>query len=155
MAMAQDKMIERINDLIAVDYDAVNSYQQAIDRMNVEFLRMRLREFQQDHERHIRELSQFVQRMGGQARSKPDVKGFIAQGFTAITAMMGDEAALRAMQGNEVLSNRSYKNALDEDWSDDVRAIIERNYDDEKRHLAFIEDALRNRLWEQQPTAQV
>ena len=154
MAMEQSRMIERINDIIAIDIDAVESYQQAIERVDVEFLRMRLREFQQDHERHIRELSQIVQRMGGSPRTRPDIKGFLAKGFTAVTSMMGNEAALRAMQGNEVLSNRSYKTALGEDWSDDVRAIIERNYQDEQRHLAFIEDALRSRLWEQEQPAQ-
>ncbi|HSP78238.1 MAG TPA: DUF2383 domain-containing protein, partial [Myxococcaceae bacterium] len=60
-AMNQKKMVEKLNDLIALDYDAVGAYEAAINRMDVEFLRMRLREFQQDHERHIRELSQAVQ----------------------------------------------------------------------------------------------
>ncbi|HYO57640.1 ferritin-like domain-containing protein [Archangium sp.] len=148
-AMDLNRMLERLNDLIALDYDAVGAYEAAINRIDVESLRMRLREFQQDHGRHIRDLSQVVTRLGGTPRTKPDAKGFILKGFTAVTSMMGNEAALQAMRGNEALTNRTYRMALDEDWSDEARVIIERNFSDEQRHLAFIEEALRNRIWEQ------
>jgi uncharacterized protein (TIGR02284 family) len=147
--MSQKKMVEKLNELIALDYDAVGAYEAAIKRMDVEFLRMRLREFQQDHERHIQGLSQAVQRLGGKPREKPDTKGFILKGFTAATSMMGTEAALQAMRGNELLTNRTYRSVLEEEWSEDIRSIIERNYRDEQRHLAFIEESLRNRVWEQ------
>ncbi|WP_395813834.1 ferritin-like domain-containing protein [Archangium minus] len=148
-AMDLNRMLERLNDLIALDYDAVGAYAAAIDRIDVESLRMSLREFQQDHMRHIRELSQVVTALGGTPRRAPDMKGVVLKGFTAITSMMGTEAALQAMRGNEVLTNRTYRMALDEDWSPEARVIIERNFSDEQRHLAFIEDALRNRIWEQ------
>jgi uncharacterized protein (TIGR02284 family) len=147
--MDQKNMVKRLNELIAMDHDAVGAYEAAIERIDVEFLRMRLREFQHDHERHIRELSQVVRGLGGTPRERPDTKGFILKGFTAVTSMMGNEAALQAMRGNEVLTNRTYRTALQEEWSDDIRAIIERNYQDEQNHLSFIEEALRNRAWEQ------
>jgi uncharacterized protein (TIGR02284 family) len=150
-AMDLNRMIERLNDLIALDYDAVGAYEAAIDRIDVESLRMSLRTFQQDHERHIQDLSRVVTMLGGTPRQRPDMKGFILKGFTAVTSMMGNEAALQAMRGNEVLTNRTYQMALNEDWSDEARRIIERNYSDEQRHLAFIEGALRNRVWEQAP----
>ena len=152
-AMDLNKMLERLNDLIALDYDAVGAYEAAINRIDVESLRTSLREFQRDHERHIQELSRVVTQLGGKPRKKPDAKGFILKGFTAVTSMMGNEAALQAMRGNELLTNRTYRMALDEEWSNETRAIIERNYSDEQRHLAFIEQALRNRAWEQ-PTVQ-
>lgn len=150
-AMDLNRMIEKLNDLIALDHDAVGAYEAAINRIDVEHLRMRLREFQADHERHIQDLSRVVTTLGGKPRQKPDAKGVILKGFTAITSMMGNEAALQAMRGNEVLTNRTYKAALEEEWSGEARAIIERNYSDEQRHLAFIEDALRTRSWEQAP----
>jgi uncharacterized protein (TIGR02284 family) len=148
MAQDMNKIMDKLNDLIALDIDAVNAYDAAIKRMSVPFLQELLGSFQQDHERHIRDLSDCVTRFGGKPRSRPDIKGFVLEGFTAVTSMMGDEAALRAMQGNEQLTTRTYKNALDETWPTDVRSIIEGNYADEKRHLAFIEECLRNRAWE-------
>ncbi|HEX5753114.1 MAG TPA: ferritin-like domain-containing protein [Archangium sp.] len=150
-AMDLNKMLERLNDLIALDYDAVGAYEAAINRIDVESLRMSLRGFQADHERHIQDLSRVVTQLGGTPRTKPDAKGFILKGFTAVTSMMGNEAALQAMRGNELLTNRTYRAALEMEWSGETRAIIERNYSDEQRHLAFIESALRNRIWEQAP----
>jgi uncharacterized protein (TIGR02284 family) len=153
--MDQQRMIERLNDLIALDHDAVGAYEAAINRIDVESLRMSLREFQNDHLRHIQDLSRVVSSLGGTPRQKPDVKGFVLKGFTAITSMMGNEAALKAMQGNEKLTNRTYEHALKEGWTDEVRTVIDRNFRDEQRHLAFIENALRTRAWEQQPGAPV
>ncbi|QRN96770.1 ferritin-like domain-containing protein [Archangium violaceum] len=148
-AMDLNKMIDRLNELIALDFDAVGAYEAAINRIDVESLRMSLRTFQQDHERHIRDLSRVVLTLGGTPTKRPDLKGFILKGFTAVTSMMGNEAALQAMRGNEELTNRTYRAALEVEWGDEARAIIERNYSDEQRHLAFIEAALRNRIWEQ------
>lgn len=147
--MEQSRMVEKLNDLIALDRDAVGAYEAAIDRMDVEFLRSQLRTFQADHERHISDLGAVVSRMGGTPRQRPDVKGFFIKGFTAITSMMGTEAALKAMRGNEKLTNNTYQKALNEEWTDEVRQIIERNFRDEQRHLAFIEEQLRTRSWEQ------
>ncbi len=155
--MAQDiaKIQEKLNDLIALDIDAVNAYEEAIKRMSVGFIQERLKQFQDDHQRHIRDLTAVVDRLGGKPRAKPDVKGFIIKGFTAITSSVGDEGALKAMQSNEKLTNKTYKDACEGvPWPADVRVIIERNFADEQRHLAFVEECLRTRAWEQQQPIQ-
>ncbi len=151
--MAQDmaKMVGRLNDLIALDIDAVNAYEEAIKRVHVPVIQEKLRLFQGDHQRHIKDLTAVVDRFGGKPRAKPDVKGFFLKGFTAVTSMMGDEAALRAMHGNEKLTNKTYKDALSFDWPADVKEIIDRNYGDEQRHLAFVQESLRSRAWEEHP----
>lgn len=154
--MEQDtsKWVEKLNDLIAVDIDAVSAYRACIDRLRHADIKQRLGAFQQDHERHIRELSAYVTKFGGKPRSKADIKGFFLKGFTAVTSMVGDEAALKAMQGNEQLTNRSYQAALEEAWPDDLRQLVARNYGDEQRHLAYIREALHNRAWEQHEPVQ-
>lgn len=146
--MNQGQTVEKLNHLIQLDFDAVGAYQAAIDRIDVESIRASLREFQEDHRRHIADLSAQVRRLGGEPKDRPDAKGFVLKGFTAVTSMMGTEAALRAMQGNEKLTNTTYANALRESWSDEIRTLLEKNHRDEQRHLAWIEDALRNRIWE-------
>jgi uncharacterized protein (TIGR02284 family) len=146
--MDKSRMIEKLNDLLQLDHDAVGAYESAIDRIDVESVRAQLREFQADHKRHIVDLSALVTRLGGKPKDKPDMKGAILKGFTAMTSMMGNEAALRAMQGNEKLTNSSYASALRESWTDEIRTQLEANYRDEQRHLAYIEDALQNRIWE-------
>ena len=52
------------------------------------------------------------------------------------------------MQGNEKLTNRTYAKALEMIWPSDIHAVIQRNYADEQRHLAFIEQVLEERPWE-------
>jgi hypothetical protein len=39
------------------------------------------------------------------------------------------------------------------DWPDQTRKLISNNYSDEQRHLAFIEQALKLKSWEQRPSA--
>jgi len=143
--MAQDisKIIDRLNDLIALDIDAVNAYEAAIQRIEAVTIRERLLQFQQDHERHIRDLSSCVVDLDGKPRVRPDVKGYILKAFTAITSAMGDKAALKAMKGNEELTNRTYEKALEEVWPPQVLDVIQRNRQDERMHLAFIEQTLR------------
>jgi hypothetical protein len=52
--MAQDlnKVIDKLNDLIALDYDAARAYESAIQRMQSVHLIRQLRTFQVDRERH-------------------------------------------------------------------------------------------------------
>jgi rubrerythrin len=102
-----------------------------------------LRAYQQDHERHVRDLSAAVRDYGGTPRESRDVKGFFIQAFTAVNAWMGDKAALKAMKGNEELTNRTYARALEESWPEKIRLIIERNREDERVHLAFVESTYR------------
>jgi uncharacterized protein (TIGR02284 family) len=144
-------MIDKLNDLIALDLDAIDAYESAITRIDTVTVRERLREFQGDHHRHVRDLTEAVMRLGGSPRQRPDIKGFFIKGFTAVTSMMGDESALRAMKSNEELTNRTYKKALAESFSSDVRTLIEKNFADEQRHLAYVEECLRNRVWEATP----
>ena len=52
------------------------------------------------------------------------------------------------MRSNELLTNKTYDKARSWDLPADVRELIERNYADEQRHLAYIEQAIENKVWE-------
>jgi uncharacterized protein (TIGR02284 family) len=132
-----------LNDLIQLDIDAVHAYGQAVDNIDDASVRARLQEFQSDHERHVRELSQCVREHGGTPiEHKRDFKGFLIEGMTAIRSATGTKGALKAMKTNELLTNRSYDKALAEDLPPRVRDLVMRNRDDERRHLQFIESTL-------------
>ena len=66
---------------------------------------------------------------------------------------MGTEGALKAMRGNEKVTNAIYDRALGWDLPPEVRTVIERNRDDERRHLSYIEGALNQRIWEKKKIA--
>jgi uncharacterized protein (TIGR02284 family) len=145
----EEKAMDTLKSLMQLDVDAVHAYTQAIENIEHRAVRERLTAFRGDHERHVTELSQCIRRLGGDPPERQrDFKGFLIEGFTAIRSLTGTEGALKAMKSNEQTTNKHYREALNIPFPTDVRALIERNYADEKRHLTFVDDALADRVWE-------
>jgi uncharacterized protein (TIGR02284 family) len=132
-------LVELLNDLIALDHDAVEAYRAAIDRLNDPPSKDNLASFMGDHERHIRELTEHVRRLAGTPRSGPDFKRVLTKGKVVIADLIGDKAILQAMKSNEETTNRQYEAAVQRnDLTPDVRLTLERNLADERRHRAWI-----------------
>ena len=142
-----DQAIEIMNEQIHLDMDAIAAYDEAIDACETAEFKLKLGEFKGDHERHVQDLAECIRACGGEPDIRRDVKGFFIQGFTSITSM-GDRSALYAMRMNEQLTNRSYDAALNHELPDRVRDVLERNRDDERRHLAWIQGVIDVRAWE-------
>jgi len=144
--MRNEDIISTLNDLLQLDVDAVHAYEQAIDNIDDQQVAARISEFRDDHERHIRDLGDAVTMLGGTpVEPSRDVKGFFIEGFTAIRSATGTEGALEAMRTNEVLTNNKYDKALEDELPEQVRSLVERNRDDERRHLQYIDDVLAGR----------
>jgi uncharacterized protein (TIGR02284 family) len=152
MALSTQKIIEELNELIRFDFDAVGAYDEAIAHIHEAVVTEPLTRFRGDHERHIAELSAIVRRIGGKPVDKADFKGIVRKTMTKIAGAIGTEAALMAMKSNEDALNKAYAHHATMDFPKDILDVVQRNYADEQRHLAWIEQALRTRLWEQQPT---
>jgi uncharacterized protein (TIGR02284 family) len=154
--MASDKERSKLRELAQLDVDAIGLYDAAIQRITVPLVREKLSEFRVDHVRHVQDLNAEILKLGGeQVDGSPDVKGTLLRGFTAVTSMMGTQAALFAMAGNEEITNHSYQSALKAaDWTAEVRSLIERNYADERRHLAWIKQASKEKFWEAESGAE-
>ncbi len=138
--MAQAEMIRNLNSLIQLDIDAVQAYDQAIKNIDDPVIRERMGDFRGDHHAHITDLSALVRRMAGTPPAySPDFKGFLLQGFTAIRSATGTAGALKAMEINEKLTNRTYSDAIGWNWTREAKIMVERNFSDEKRHLEYIQ----------------
>lgn len=144
-----NEAIEVMNNMILLDRDALAAYDEAIDACDNKRIKARLREFRGDHERHVAELSERVRAHGGEPKQRRDIKGFMIQGFTKV-ASRGDRSALLAMRGNEELTSRVYANALKHALPSDVRTLLRRNGADERRHLAWITNAMKTKAWERE-----
>jgi uncharacterized protein (TIGR02284 family) len=141
------KLVDKLNDLVQLDTDAVLAYQKAIDACSEGEIRRHLKEFQEDHQRHIGDLAELVRAAGGEPRISRDLKGFLIEGVTAV-ASRDDRSAVKAMRSNESLTNSRYEAALKADLPDEARAVVERNFEDERRHLAWIEEAIAGSYWD-------
>jgi rubrerythrin len=140
MGTSNQQTIETLNDLLQLDTDAVILYEQAIEHVEGDPLRMDLELFQADHERHITDLRQLVLDLGGQPiEIKRDLKGAVLQAVTAMRSLTGTKGALKAMRMNEKLTNRTYEKAMQGELPVRVSRLVAQNLDDERRHLATIE----------------
>jgi hypothetical protein len=146
--MAEKSEVAKLRSLAQLDADAVGAYEAAIARVNEPLVRERLNDFRVDHVRHVQDLNALIQRFGGEpVELRLDLKGTAMKGLTAMTSMMGTEAALVAMLGNEEFTNRAYELALQFDWGPEVGGLIKKHREDEYRHVTWIRDAVRTRPW--------
>jgi len=142
--MEKNEAVKRLNDLIKLDIDASHAYDQAIKEIDVTAVKDRITSFRDDHLRHVQDLSRLVRDMGGQpAEHTRDFKGYLIEGFTALRSKTGTAGALKAMKTNEQLTNKKYGDARSAGFDQTAMSVIEKNYDDEKRHLQYIEEAIR------------
>ena len=146
--MEDKPFVKELKNLVQLDFDAVQAYEQAIGSIEEEPIRNTLMSFKTDHERHINDLSELLQQFNENPPERSrDVKGFILEGMTAVMGAAGTKSALTAMKANENLINQMYSDALEKEMPTEVNEVLRRNYEDERRHLAFIERALDQELW--------
>ena len=143
--MVQDQQLAKtLADLISLDFDAIDAYEQAIKRIEKDqTAKTELAKFKGDHERHVTDLSPLVRKLGDEPPTKGDFMRFLTQGKVVLASVVGDDAILRAMKSNEDTTNQKYEEALEtEGLLPETRTILERNLNDERRHRAWIESRL-------------
>jgi hypothetical protein len=147
--MRNQEIAEELSSLVHLDLDAVLAYDRAIEAMGDGLFANELAKFKLDHQRHVLELSKALLDMNVKPpAAKADMKGTILGGVTGVRARLGTEQALKAMVPNEELTTSTYARALAKPFPGDVLELVRRNYDDEQRHLAWIERAIDQRMWE-------
>ncbi|MCE5186505.1 MAG: PA2169 family four-helix-bundle protein [Planctomycetaceae bacterium] len=139
---------DKIKSLIKLDIDAVAAYEEALQHIETPSIHKTINMYREDHRRHVTLLSDLLTGAGEvpPERTK-DVKGFFIEGFTSLRSVTGEDGALKAMLSNEKITNRKYQDAY-ENWDLDpeVLAVVSDNYEDERRHLSYIEDVLQVRV---------
>lgn len=129
--------------LIELDFDAIDAYEAAISRIEDNVSRSALAGFKADHERHVHDVSEVLRSMGFDPPQKGDVKRVLTRGKVLVGNIVGDRGILLAMKTNEDDTNRAYERAIGRaDLAPDVKALLERNLADERRHRAWIEQRL-------------
>jgi rubrerythrin len=125
---------------IELDYDAAEAYQAAIDRIDDPSYKQKLQEFKQDHLRHIKELSEILEKRGVEVPTGPSIKQWLTKGKVVIANLISDVAVLEAMYDNEKDTNTAYERlSKREDQWEDARLIILGALDDERRHKNWLD----------------
>jgi uncharacterized protein (TIGR02284 family) len=147
--MDKSEMAKNLSSLVQLDIDAFHAYEQAIKNIEAPTIREQLIKFRDDHKRHVDDLSTEIRALGETPPEfSPDFKGYLISGFTSLRSITGTEGALKAMQTNEKLTNKNYDEAMTWPLTSSAKAIVEKNYNDERTHLEYIETTLTTRTWE-------
>lgn len=78
--------------------------------------------------------------MGETPPTEGGVKSILTQGKVILADIFGDKALLKAMKLNEDVTNTAYEGAVEHDDAPaEVKALLERNLADERRHRDWIE----------------
>ena len=138
-----DKQAKTLQELVKLDYDAIEAYEEAIQRLEDSAHKSKLEEFRQDHVRHTENLGEILRKMNQEVPTGPDMKRMLTEGKVKIGSLGGDKAILRAMNANEKVTNETYEKALKLDNLDThTRQTLEQNLADEQRHKAWIEQRI-------------
>jgi uncharacterized protein (TIGR02284 family) len=141
--MTNKEIADFLGTLVQLDFDATKAYDEAIDNIDDPAIKSNFEQFRADHQRHIVDINAEIYKLGEEPRElSRDIKGFLIEGFTAIRSLTGTDGALKAMDGNEKLTNKKYKAAIEKDVPWDIKDLLERNYEDEQHHLAYIDQQL-------------
>jgi uncharacterized protein (TIGR02284 family) len=139
----QKDLSSLLEQLIELDYDAVEAYQAAIDRLEDTDTRAQLRDFQSDHVRHTRDLGAILRQSGREPPQGPDAKRMLTEGKVKIAALAGDKAVLLAMKTNEDDTNTAYERAVNNDVvPPQIKELLRACLADERRHRAWIENQI-------------
>lgn len=137
----QEDFAESIKNLIELEYDTIEAYEEAISRLEVESNKLKLREFCQDHEQHVLALSELLLNHKEQVPVKSGIiKNWISKGKVIIADLIGDSSILLAMASNETDTNKAYErmNARHDRW-DDSKEILKIALADEKMHKEWLD----------------
>lgn len=139
----QNKLAEAVQSLIELDYDAVEAYQAAINRLENKDYQSKLESFCLDHERHIKELTSVLEAHEVTPPSAPSAKQWLTKGKVVLANLLGDEAILKAMLSNEEDTNHAYeKMTARSDLWEDIKDILKRGLEDEHKHRKWLESTI-------------
>lgn len=134
------KVVDHLNKLVQLDFDASLTYKDALVHIDDAFARADLEMFLRDHERHVMELTSIIRDLGGEPIDvHRDFQGVVRESMTKLRSRSGTLGALRAMRMNEKWTNKRYDREAEIYMPPIGQAIVLENREDERRHLAVIE----------------
>ncbi len=155
MRPAIQGVVVRLNRLIEIEYDALESCSAAADGLaeSEGEDRRRLDAFLADHRRHADELASIVRNLGGEPASVRDLRRVLGRErdraldpeplADPIVSVEGARAIIASLRDTEQRAARAYDlSASQLGIPVDVLALIERNGRDETAHVVWIDSRL-------------
>lgn len=140
--MNSKDVISKLSDLVALEFNAIETYEAAIERLENLDYRAKMTEFLGEHERHLMSLCDAIIQEGGSPPEGGDYKQFLTKGPVVIAGIGGDKTILKAMLFNESLTNKLYESANDEIFPGYIQLMLKQALGDVRHHRVWIESAI-------------
>lgn len=149
--MKNNEIISELSKLVQLDVDAIVAYNEALKKIEDLEVQAKIAEFRGDHYKHVDDLSEAITKLGGKPpKEEKDLKGYLIKGFTSLRSITGTTGSLKAMHTNEKLTNSIYEKTLCSiEWPADLKSLIQKNFQDEQKHLKYIEQILESKSFKQ------
>jgi rubrerythrin len=131
-------LLADLTDLLQLEFDALPAYSVAIAGLRRPDLRQELEAFRADHERHARDLSAQIRKLGGVPLTLPHLPtGLLKLGVQMAGLPGGDRAVLLAFVSNEWQSQEKYARYAARPYPPELADLLRRHAEDEARHYAW------------------
>lgn len=139
----QENFLKALQELMELDFDAIEAYQAAIDRLDNQAYIGQLESFMKDHMRHTRDLKDLIIKAGGTPPEGTSAKSYLTKGKVVLGSLIGDKVLLMAMKTNEDDTNTAYEKLNSHPHkTQESSEILKIGLEDEKRHRKWIEDTI-------------
>lgn len=138
----EDTLAELLQNLLVLEYDAIEAYEACIERLETPAYVQKLREFHADHLRHVEKLRTHLQEIGAEVPMDSDTKALLTKGKIVIADLMGDDAILKAMKTNEDDTITAYdKASRNKNATAAVLSTLQEGLADERKHRSWMESS--------------
>ena len=145
-----DRIVTLLNELVETSKNGEKGFLAAADDAKSPELQQLFRDRAQECAKGAAELQAVVQRLGGKPETGGTVPGAIHRGWVNLkSAIAGrtDLAIFEECERGEDLAKQQYADALKEPLPEDIRSLVQRQYDGVLRNHDQVRD-LRNRFRE-------
>lgn len=135
--MDNDDVVDVLNDLIETSKDGEYGFRTSAEYARTDALRTLLQRRADECRQAIGELESLVRRCGGEPQTSGSVAGALHRGWVAMRTKLTDydhEAILSECERGEDVAMTRYRKALAETLPEDVRAVVQRQFEGVQRN---------------------
>ena len=140
-----DKCVDQLNSLLRGEISAVETYDQAIRKVDDEHTSdaTALRAIAQEHGENAQSLRDAIRELGGEADDSSGTWGAWAKTVEGVSRLFGDTSAVKALREGEEHGLKDYEEAV-QDVDETSRALfMTRMIPSQERHIATLDAMMR------------
>lgn len=140
-----DKALDQLNSLLRGEISAVETYKQAIKKVDDEHTSdsLALRAIAQEHGEHAQALHEEIRRLGGEPDDSSGAWGAWAKTVEATAKLFGDASALKALKEGEEHGLKDYEEALNDLDGPARELIATRLIPAQQQHIQILDGMIR------------